>query len=72
MPNSGITGLDGMSIFNILRNLHGAVHSDCTNLLSHQTVHEGFLFSTSFAKTHYFLFLIIAILAGVNDMPLWF
>lgn len=36
MPGSGTAGSRGGSVFSFWRSLHGAVHSSCTGLHSHQ------------------------------------
>ena len=66
MPSSGIAGSYGNSIPSFLRNLHTALHNDCTSLHSHQQ-YKRVLFSLH-PLQHLLLveFWIAAILTGVK------
>ena len=66
IPRSGITYSKSRSIFNFLRYLHTAFHSDCTNLHSHLQFKRVPL-SPHSASQHLFAdFLMVAILTGMR------
>ena len=46
MPSSGIAGLYGSSVSNILRNLRTVLHSACYQFTFPPTMQEGSLYST--------------------------
>ena len=67
MPQSGIAGSYGNSIFSFLRNFHTVLHSGCTDLHSHRQYGGGVPFFLPLLKHLLFAeFLIMAIVIAVR------
>jgi hypothetical protein len=66
IPISSIGGSYEISIFGFLRRLHTVFHSGFSKFTLSPAVHEGSFFPTSSPAFVAFIFLMVAILKGVN------